>query len=346
MIKEKYDVIVVGGGPGGSTCARILSESGLDVLVLEKKEHFDEKKIGTALVTPEGYQLIDTVFPELDNKVLSQPAEVRGPLIYYNNSLTIKSDKCQRCYNKTELDTQMLDNCKADVIKGAVFKEFITDGDEVSVLYEKDYREQKIKCSYLVSAEGFQSTIASQLFPEIIADTNKVHVRQAILIGISDFEEGYYYMLMNSNSFLNMIVPKDGKLYLIVGNDYNRNIDSTFRQMVEDIKVNHQFEGYISEILDRDVSDLWMNPITGKKKILFVGESGGIWGQADGTYYGVLTAGYCAKAILQSISEKNNNADAVYRSLLKENNVLKNVQKAHGNVVRMNKYHRTSGKGK
>ncbi|HSB46627.1 MAG TPA: NAD(P)/FAD-dependent oxidoreductase [Candidatus Bilamarchaeum sp.] len=40
---DSYDVIIVGGGPGGLSCARTLSGSGLRVLVLEKNERVGKK---------------------------------------------------------------------------------------------------------------------------------------------------------------------------------------------------------------------------------------------------------------------------------------------------------------
>ena len=46
------DAIVVGGGPGGSTCARKLREAGLDVLVLDKAT-FPRTKLCAGWVTPE-----------------------------------------------------------------------------------------------------------------------------------------------------------------------------------------------------------------------------------------------------------------------------------------------------
>ena len=35
---DKYDVVVVGGGPGGLKCAETLGEAGKKVLILEKNE--------------------------------------------------------------------------------------------------------------------------------------------------------------------------------------------------------------------------------------------------------------------------------------------------------------------
>ena len=47
---EKYDVIVVGGGPAGLECARALIGSSLSVLVLEKKERIGPKTCAGGIV--------------------------------------------------------------------------------------------------------------------------------------------------------------------------------------------------------------------------------------------------------------------------------------------------------
>ena len=38
MREERYDVVVVGAGPGGSIAARTAAESGLNVLLIEKNQ--------------------------------------------------------------------------------------------------------------------------------------------------------------------------------------------------------------------------------------------------------------------------------------------------------------------
>ena len=53
IIKDRYDVIVVGGGPGGATTATLLAQHGHDVLVLER-DRFPRHHIGESLM-PETY---------------------------------------------------------------------------------------------------------------------------------------------------------------------------------------------------------------------------------------------------------------------------------------------------
>ncbi len=37
-MKTKYDVIIIGAGPSGASCAKILVEKGLNILVIEEKK--------------------------------------------------------------------------------------------------------------------------------------------------------------------------------------------------------------------------------------------------------------------------------------------------------------------
>jgi len=47
--KSKYDVIVVGAGPGGITCAALLAKRGLNVLVLDKNERVGGKQVTVSM---------------------------------------------------------------------------------------------------------------------------------------------------------------------------------------------------------------------------------------------------------------------------------------------------------
>ena len=52
-LKEKYDCIIVGGGPAGSAAATIISQGGFDTLLLER-EAMPRYHIGESLM-PEAF---------------------------------------------------------------------------------------------------------------------------------------------------------------------------------------------------------------------------------------------------------------------------------------------------
>jgi halogenation protein CepH len=54
---EQFDVVVVGGGPGGASCATVLAQEGLKVCLLER-EHFPRPHVGESLL-PAIWELFD-----------------------------------------------------------------------------------------------------------------------------------------------------------------------------------------------------------------------------------------------------------------------------------------------
>lgn len=72
MPASSCDVLVVGGGPAGSSCARRLGELGFDVIVLDRKT-FPRNKICAGWITP---QIVDELQIDLDeyaNENILQP---------------------------------------------------------------------------------------------------------------------------------------------------------------------------------------------------------------------------------------------------------------------------------
>ena len=55
---DRYDALVVGGGPAGSTCARALRLAGWKVCVLDRAR-FPRDKVCGGWVTPEVFQILE-----------------------------------------------------------------------------------------------------------------------------------------------------------------------------------------------------------------------------------------------------------------------------------------------
>jgi flavin-dependent dehydrogenase len=69
---DRCDVLVVGGGPAGSSCARALVRAGLDVLVLDRRT-FPRDKTCAGWVTPPVLQLLELDPDEYGQRHVCQP---------------------------------------------------------------------------------------------------------------------------------------------------------------------------------------------------------------------------------------------------------------------------------
>ena len=64
-----YDVIVVGGGPGGSTAARFCAKAGLKTLLIEKEQLPRYKPCGGCLSTKTAHLLNFDLSPVIENTI-------------------------------------------------------------------------------------------------------------------------------------------------------------------------------------------------------------------------------------------------------------------------------------
>ncbi|MGH8477534.1 MAG: NAD(P)/FAD-dependent oxidoreductase [Methylococcales bacterium] len=183
-----YDVIVIGGGPAGSTAAGLLAEKGWSVCVLEKDRHprfhIGESLLPMNLPIFERLGVIDQV---KDIGVKKNAAEFNAPdtrrpidTFYFGESLT---DNPSYAYQvlRADLDWLLLDNARK---KGAIVIEQITvsevelagDPKRVQATDAEGNRVQ-FECRFLVDASGRDSFLATKLN---LKRKNKKHRSAAI----------------------------------------------------------------------------------------------------------------------------------------------------------------------
>src|SRR5437764_5796965 len=116
---EKTDVIVIGGGPGGSTVSTLLAQQGYRVQLFER-ERFPRFHIGESLI-PETYWVLKrlNMLDKLRNshftkkysvQFVSQSGRVSAPFYFHDKN----PHECSQTWqvDRSEFDKMLLDNAR------------------------------------------------------------------------------------------------------------------------------------------------------------------------------------------------------------------------------------------
>jgi flavin-dependent dehydrogenase len=144
------DAIVVGGGPGGSTCAWKLREAGLDVIVLDKAS-FPRPKLCAGWVTPEALRDLELEPGDYPHSFMTFEA-----LRFHWKFLSIAPGTRQHSIRRYEFDDFLLQRAGAEVIEHKVKVVREEGGDYVI--------DDAFRCRYLVGAGGTACPVYRNLF--------------------------------------------------------------------------------------------------------------------------------------------------------------------------------------
>lgn len=170
-LKDKYDVLIAGGGPAGSSMGNYLSQAGLKVCILEK-DKFPRHHVGESLL-PFCYDLFEEmgVMKEMKKRFLRKPGA-----IFSNHDSSVETTYCFRNVVETpkhlsfhvrraEFDQLLLNHSQkqgADVIEETKVKNVEIDDDKVEAhIIHKD-ETKKITASFFVDATGREGLLAKQ----------------------------------------------------------------------------------------------------------------------------------------------------------------------------------------
>src|ERR1700694_3395094 len=160
------DVVVIGGGPAGSTVSTLLAQHGCKVKLFER-ERFPRFHIGESLI-PETYwvfqrlKMLDKMkassfVKKYSGQFVSASGKVSAPFNFWDN----KPHECSQTWQviRSQFDTMMLDNAREQGVRvhqPARVLEVLFEGDRaVGVrIQREDGGEEEVRAHVVVDASG------------------------------------------------------------------------------------------------------------------------------------------------------------------------------------------------
>lgn len=129
MSADTCDVLIVGGGPAGSTCARTLTRAGMDVVIMDKST-FPRDKVCAGWITPQVVEEVDLDVEDYRQGRILQPIDsfITGMGEQANASVSygkVVSYGIRRC----EFDHYLLERSGARLRLGDAWKSMERQGD-------------------------------------------------------------------------------------------------------------------------------------------------------------------------------------------------------------------------
>ncbi len=167
------DVLIIGGGPAGSTAATMLAKAGRQVLVLEK-EKFPRFHVGESLL-PYNRQIFDElgVWPKLESAGFMKKRGAQ--FLMGNGSHGIRLDFSKGSFNKyceaihverSKFDEILMAHAResgAEVHEGCQVLEYRVGTDDVAIRYrDADGAEQEVRSRFIIDASGLSNLTANR----------------------------------------------------------------------------------------------------------------------------------------------------------------------------------------
>ena len=227
MVKQSFDVIIVGGGMGGLVLAEVLSRKGYQTAILERQPHFTPIPRGE-IIQPNGLRILDqlgllqeikSAGPQLNH--LFHFYRVGGSRLCTIDYRMLPPPYCYALITLPELLMGVLlkrisENREIQIYWGTEFQTFIRDGSSVVGVQAHDQaggQELCLKAPVVVGADGVYSRVREEMgIPYRLKSYRHGYLTLFLKRPGSFGQEARYYV--GREEILGIFPVSEGRLYL------------------------------------------------------------------------------------------------------------------------------------
>ena len=165
-----YDVIVVGGGPGGSAAAKRCAQNGFRTLLLEKRRLPREKVCTGMIMGVWAHNIVEQEFGDVPQDVLVDPHYLSGHMLHFPGEEPQVIEWHTPIAWRRDLDFWMNQRAEEEGVEiwdrtrclGVTQTE-----NQCRLTVKKGEEGQELKAKFIIGADGATSRVRKSLFPEL-----------------------------------------------------------------------------------------------------------------------------------------------------------------------------------
>ena len=282
---QKFDVVVIGGGPAGAASALKCSQSGFNTVLVEKGPPGRHKPCGGVLPNV-CVDILDALGLNFHTELLCSPPTIG--LFYVPPSGRINGGSL-RNYRLLNVNRDRFDESlrKAAEISGATIlheAEFVKfeRNRGIRTLIQASRGTMEFSSTYLIGADGAYSRVRRQLYPNVSLDY--LCVVQEHWLAKGDLGE-YFYAFFRSDvtPIYSYVIPKNGSLLVgtAVPHKYHTSLSDSISRFKEWLRREFAFDPIRLE--RREVAAVpYGLPPCGHGNVILAGDAAGFCNNVSG----------------------------------------------------------------